>query len=236
MGSNGGLFGKLEGVTWLLDVDEDMVHSGSALEIWLGGLQHAIYLLIYDMIYMIFYFIFFARKENYQIHENASICGPRIPERPTQIGIWFRSNITIGDSREVFRALGLALWIFGAAGKESIIARIKRDRQNQVLGNIMIHGCHWIWTCVFRIRSSEHDVLRVCFHLQPACLLPKQVIGDSIFTPSLLPPSLLSRAPFLSTLSWHEQQNNWISYPYLTPEYLMIPGPYGWYIINDRQH
>ena len=43
MGSNGGLFGKLEGVTWLLDVDEDMVHSGSVLEIWLGGLQHTIY-------------------------------------------------------------------------------------------------------------------------------------------------------------------------------------------------
>lgn len=52
--------------------------------------------------------------------------------------------------------------------------------------------------------STVYGVLRVCLHPQLACLLSKQVIGKSIFTPSLLPLSLLSRAPFLSTLSWHE--------------------------------
>lgn len=44
----------------------------------------------------------------------------RISPRPTQIGIWFRSNITIGDSREVFRALGLALWIFRSSGQGEV--------------------------------------------------------------------------------------------------------------------
>ena len=31
MGSNGGLFGKLEGIAGLLNVDEDLIHSGSVL-------------------------------------------------------------------------------------------------------------------------------------------------------------------------------------------------------------
>lgn len=104
---------------------------------------------------------------------------------PLKSGFGFAVITTIGDSREVHRALGLALWIFGAAGKESILP-CQRDRHNQVLGNaISIHECHWIWTCVFGIRSPEHGVLRVFIRTQLACLFPKQVIP--IFTPSVRP-------------------------------------------------
>lgn len=78
MGSNGGLFGKLEGVAGLLNVDEDMIHSGSVLLYGnkapgrRGNANHYLPLYMRYVTYtsILFYF-FFAPKERYLMHKNA---------------------------------------------------------------------------------------------------------------------------------------------------------------------
>ena len=155
---------------------------------------------------------------------------------PLKSGFGFAVIITIGDSREVHRALGLALWIFGAAGKESIIARVKKTditRYSEMPLFMNAIGSRRAYLG-YGAPSTEYSVFSSTSQL--ASLFPKQVICNSILTPTFLSPPL-SSPPVLSTPILAGTTKPLDLFPYRTPEYLMVPpGPYGWYIINDRQH